>query len=96
MKVTWCKDLSDVVNIARTQGWIFYHKYKEKHYYYYVYAGTESELTCIAVEVKEPLKTKYVSIDEEGMLTSSDRPMMPACARVTEVVKDPSFESLLK
>ncbi|KUO39641.1 MAG: hypothetical protein AVW06_03435 [Hadesarchaea archaeon DG-33-1] len=95
MKVTWCRDLADVVNIARSQGWIFYHNYMEKHYCY-VYAGTESELTCIAVEVKEPLKTKYVSIDEDGRLTSSDRPIMPACARVTEVIKDPSFESLLK
>lgn len=95
MKVTWCKDLADVANIARGQGWIFYYNYKNKHYYY-VYAGTESELTCIAVEVRGPLNAKYVSIDEDGRLTSSDRPIMPACARVTEVIKDPSFESLLK
>lgn len=95
MKVTWCKDLADVINIARGQGWIFYYNYRKKHYYY-VYAGTESELTCIAVEVKEPLKTKYISIDEDGRLTSSDKPIMPACARVTEVINDPSFENLLK
>jgi len=68
VKVTWCKDLVDLVNIARGQGWIFYYNYRGKHYYY-VYAGTEAELTCISVEVKEPLKAKYVSIDEDGKLS---------------------------
>jgi len=95
VKVTWCKDLADVVNIARGQGWVFYYNYRGKHYYY-VYAGTEAELTCIAAEVREPLKAKYVSIDEDGNLSHSDKPIMPACARVTEVLRDPSFEDLLK
>lgn len=95
MKVTWCKDLEALVNIARTQGWLFYYPYQGKHYYY-VYAGTEAELVCIAVEAREPLGSKYVSINEEGKLVRSDRPIMPACARVTEVIKDESFEACLK
>lgn len=84
-----------MVNIARGQGWIFYYNYKGKHYYY-VYAGIEAELVCIATELNEPLKAKYVSIDEDGKLVSSDRPIMPACARVTEILKDSSFEELLE
>jgi hypothetical protein len=95
LKVTWCKNLEDVVNIARGQGWIFHYNYRKKHYYY-IYVGTEAELLCIAVETKEPLKTKYVSIDEDGRLVCSDRPIMPACARVTEIVKDKSFEEFIK
>ncbi|MDI6819475.1 MAG: hypothetical protein QMC89_01020 [Candidatus Hodarchaeaceae archaeon] len=94
MKINWCKNLADVVNIARGQGWIFYYNYKGRHYFY-VYAGTEAELICIAVEAKEPLKAKYVSIDEDGNLTCSERPIMPACARVTEIIKDESFEELV-
>lgn len=95
MRITWCKELEALVNIARTQGWLFYYNYRKKHYYY-VYAGTEAELICIAAEVKEPLRAKYVSIDEDGKLVHSDKPIMPACARVTEVAKDESFEGLLK
>ena len=95
MKVTWCKNLADLVNIARGQGWIFYYNFRGKHFYY-VYAGTEAELTCISVEVKEPLDAKYVSIDEDGKLSISDRPMMPACARITEVTRDSSFEEFIK
>lgn len=95
MKIVWCKDLEDVVNVARTQGWLFYYNFQGKHYYY-VYAGTEAELLCIAVEAKEPLKAKYVSIDDEGKLVTSEKPIMPACAKVTTVVKDGGFEGLLK
>ena len=95
MKIVWCKDLEDVVNIARSQGWLFYLNLHGKHYYY-VYAGTEAELLCIAVEAKELLKAKYVSIDDEGKLVTSEKPIMPACAKVTTVVKDEGFESLLK
>ena len=91
MKVTWCKDLADLVNISRGQGWMFYYNFRGKHFYY-VYAGTEAELTCISVEVKEPLKAKYVGIDEDGELSISDKPIMPACARITEVLRDSSFE----
>ena len=55
MKIVWCKDLEDVVNVARTQGWLFYYNFQGKHYYY-VYAGIEAELLCIAVETKDPLR----------------------------------------
>lgn len=95
MKVVWCKDIEDVVSIAYRQGWLFYRNLGGKHYYY-VYAGAEPELLCIAVEAKEPLKAIYVSIDDEGKLKSSDKPIMPACARVTNVTKDAGFEELVK
>ena len=93
MKIVWCKDLDDVVNVARTQGWLFYYNSQGKHYYY-VYAGIEAELLCIAVEAEEPLKAKYVSIDDDGKLVTSEKPIMPACARVTTVAKDEGFERL--
>ena len=95
MKIVWCKNLEDVVNIARTQGWLFYLNLQGKHYYY-VYAGTEAELLCIAVETKELLKAKYVSIDDEGKLTTSEKPIMPVCAKVTTVIKDEGFEGFFK
>ncbi|MDI6883598.1 MAG: hypothetical protein QMD00_00400 [Hadesarchaea archaeon] len=95
MKIVWCKELEDVVNIARSQGWLFYSNLGGKHYFY-VYAGTEAELLCIAVEGKEPLKAKYVSIDDDGNLKTSDKPIMPACAKIMNVVKDEGFEGLLK
>lgn len=95
MKIVWCEDIEDVVNIARAQGWLFYRNLGGKHYFY-VYAGIEAELLCIAVEAKGPLKAKYVSIDDEGNLKTSDKPIMPACARVMNVVEDKSFEELLK
>jgi len=95
MKIVWCKDLEDVVNIARSQGWLFYLNLKDTHYYY-IYTGTEAELLCIAVEANEQLKAKYVSIDDEGKLKTSDKPIMPTCARVMNVAKDDGFEGLLK
>jgi hypothetical protein len=95
MRVVWCKDIEDVVNIARGHGWLFYNHLSGKHYYY-VYAGVESELICLAVEVKEPLKAKYVSIDDEGRLRMSDQPILPACARIVKVAEDKSFEDLTK
>ena len=95
MKIVWCKDLEDVVNIARSQGWLFYLNLKDKHYYY-IYTGTEAELLCIAVEANEQLKAKYVSIDDEGKLKTSDKPIMPTCARVMNVAKDDGFEGFLK
>jgi len=94
MKITWCKGIEGIVNIARGQGWIFYCNRQGRHYYY-VYTGIESELLCVAVEVKEPLKARYVSIDEDGRLIPSDKPILPACAMITEVVKDEAFESLV-
>ena len=95
MKIVWCKDLEDVINIARAQGWMFHYRQRGKDYYY-VYAGTETELLCLLVEAEEPLKGKYVSIDDDGKLLISERPIMPVCARVVEVIKDESFEALLE
>lgn len=95
MKIVWCKDLEDVVNVARTQGWLFYYNFQGKHYYY-IYAGIEAELLCITVEAKDPLKAKYASIDDEGNLVTSEKPIMPTCAKVTRVAKDEGFEGLLK
>ncbi len=95
MKIVWCKDLDDVVNVARTQGWLFYYNSQGKHYYY-VYAGIEAELLCLTVEAKGPLKAKYVSIDDDGKLVTSEKPIMPICARVTTVTKDEGFERLLR
>ena len=83
------------MNIARSQGWLFYLNLKGKHYYY-VYTGTEAELLCIVVEAKELLKAKYVSIDEEGKLMTSEKPIMPACAKITTVLKDEGLEKLLE
>ena len=95
MKIVWCKDLGDAVNVARTQGWLFYYNFQGKHYYY-VYAGIEAELLCIAVEAEELLKAKYVSINDEGKLVTSEKPIMPTCARVTTVAKDEGFERLFR
>jgi hypothetical protein len=95
VKVIWCKDIEDVINIARAHGWLFYNNLRGKHYYY-VYAGVESELLCLAVEVNEPLKAKYVSIDDEGKLRTSDQPILPACARIVVVARDDSFEKLVE
>lgn len=95
MKIVWCKDLEGVVNIARSQGWLFYNKLGGKHYYY-IYAGIERELLCIAVESKEPLKAKYVTIGDEGNIKISENPIMPACARITNVAKDDVFEEFMK
>lgn len=94
MKVTWCKELADLVNMARGQGWIFHLERRGRHYYY-VYAGMQTELMCVVAEVKEPVKAKYVTINDEGKLVSSDSPIMPACARITEVLKDEAFEELI-
>lgn len=95
MKIIWCKDLEDVVNMARSQGWLFYADIRGKHYYY-VYTGTEAELLCLAVEVDQPLRAKYVSIDDDGGLKTSDRPIMPTCAKVISVARDEGFEKHLK
>ncbi len=95
MKVTWCKNIEDLINIARMQGWLFHYNHKGKHYYY-LYEGTRAEDNiCVAIEVKVPIKEKYVSIDEDGKLSVSDKPIMPACARITEVAKDELFEGLV-
>jgi len=95
MKIIWCKELEDVVNMARGQGWLFSIDLQGKHYYY-VHAGVEAELLCLAVEAKELLKAKYVSIDDDGNIKTSDKPIMPTCAKVVNVAKDEEFEELLK
>ncbi len=95
MKIVWCKDSEDVINIARAHGWLFHYNYREKDYYY-VYAGTEAELLCLVVEVKEQLRGKYVSVDDDGKVVTSEKPLMPTCARIISVAKDAGFEELLK
>jgi len=96
MKVIWCKDLESLINIARSQGWLFYYNYRGKHYYY-LYAGPRAEDNiCMAIEIKVPIKEKYVSIDEDGKLVTSDKPIMPACARIMEMAKDELFEGLVE
>jgi len=95
MKIVWCEDLEDVVNVARTQGWLFYYNYQCKHYYY-IYAGIEAELLCITVEAKDPMKAKYASIDDDENLVTSEKPIMPTCAKIARVAKDDGFEGLLK
>ncbi|MEW6592783.1 MAG: hypothetical protein AB1305_03785 [Candidatus Hadarchaeota archaeon] len=95
MKSVWCRDVEDVVNVARSQGWLFHYGTRGKHYYY-VYAGVENELLCLAVEAKALLKGKYVSIDDDGALQVSEKPIMPVCARIIEAAKDENFEQLLK
>lgn len=95
MRIVWCKELEDVVGIAQSLGWLLSLEVKGNHYYY-VYAETRAELFCIAVKVDEPLKEKYVSIDSEGKLKTSDKPIMPSCARITSVIKDEEFEEILK
>ena len=84
-----------MINVAQIQGWMFYLNRGGKHYYY-LYVGARAELFCFAVEAKERLEAKYASIDGEGKLVTSDKPIMPACAKLTEVVKDETFEELLK
>jgi len=95
MRIVWCKDIESLVSVARNMGVIFYYICRGKHYFY-VYTGTEAEIIYLAVEVKGPLRGKYTSIDEDGNLVTSDKPIMPTCARVVEVEKDESFEGLLK
>ena len=95
MKLIWGKNLEDLVNIAQIHGWIFYLNLGGKHYYY-VYVDARAELICFAVEAKQKLEAKYASIDGEGKLVTSDKPIMPVCAKLTEVLKDETFEGLLK
>lgn len=94
MRTIWCNGIEDLVSIARNQGWLFFHEYHGKNYYY-VYVGTEQELLCLAIEAKEKLDGKYVTIDDEGKIVTSDKPIMPACSRIVGVAKDEQFESLL-
>jgi hypothetical protein len=94
MRVIWCRDLSDLANIARAHGWVFHLAHGGKHYFY-LYVGTEEELICIAVQTEQPVTARYLSIDEDGKLSSSDKPILPTCARVTDVTKDETFESFI-
>lgn len=94
MRTIWCNDIEDLLSIARNQGWLFYLEYKGKNYYY-VYVGTEKEILCLAIDTKEKLEGKYVTIDDDGKIVTSDKPIMPACSRIVGVVKDEEFENLL-
>jgi len=95
LRLIWCKDLEDIVNIARGQGWMFHFESGNRHYYY-VYAGSEHELLCLSVSTKEPVNAKYVSIDDDGKLKLSQAPILPTCARIINVDKDEGFEEMLR
>ncbi|MFH1821867.1 MAG: hypothetical protein ABH852_05465, partial [Methanobacteriota archaeon] len=82
------------MSIARNQGWLFYKNHQGKHYYY-VYVGTEREMLCLCIEAKEKIGGKYVTIDDDGKIVASDKPIMPACSRIVGVAKDEEFEKLL-
>ncbi len=94
MRIVWCRDLEDIVNIARAYGWIFHYVANDAHYYY-VYAGVESELLCIATKSEKPLNGKYVSIDDEGNLKVSEQPIPPSCAKLIDVERDDTFTQFL-
>jgi len=94
MRTIWCNEIEDLLSIAHNQGWLFYLKHQGKHYYY-VYVGTEKENLCMSIETKEKLDGKYVTIDDDGKILISDKPIMPACSRIVGVAKDEDFEKLL-
>jgi len=95
LRIIWCKDLEDIANIARGQGWMFHLESGSKHYYY-VYAGSEHELLCLSVGTDEPVNAKYISIDDDGKLKLSQTPILPTCARIINVDKDEGFEEALR
>lgn len=94
MRVVWCKSLEDVVAVASAHGWVFHLTRGDRHYYY-VYAAGEHEMLCIAVRTDSPIAGRYVSIGDEGELKSSEKPILPACARVVEVARDEKFEETI-
>ncbi|MEM2874429.1 MAG: hypothetical protein QW567_00170 [Candidatus Hadarchaeales archaeon] len=94
MRVVWCRSIEDVVTVASAHGWIFHLQRGDRHYYY-IYAGVESEILCIAVQTNTSIAGKYVSMGDEGEMKSSDKPIMPACARVVEVARDEKFEEMI-
>ena len=94
MRTIWCNEIDDLLSISRTQGWLFYFRHQGKHYYY-VYAGADPEFICLVIEVKEPLKGKYVTIDDDGKIVTSEKPIMPSCSRIVSVAKDEGFEKIL-
>lgn len=95
MRIIWCSDLEDVINLGRIHGFIF-HIEKAGIHYYYVYTSGESEMLCIAVRTTNPITAKYVSVDDDGAIVTSDKLIMPSCAKVVNVLKDEHFEEALK
>ncbi|MEM2878334.1 MAG: hypothetical protein QXG10_02150 [Candidatus Hadarchaeales archaeon] len=94
MKIIWCKNLEDVVTAASGHGWLFHLAHGGSHYYY-VYAGVESELLCMLVRCDSSVAARYVTINDDGELKTSERPIMPACARIIEVTRDEKLEEAL-
>jgi len=94
VRTIWCNEIEDLLSIARNQGWLFYYHHQGKHYYY-LYVGSEREILCLAIEAKEKLAGKYVTIDDDGNIVTSEKPIMPACSRIVGVAKDEEFEKLL-
>ncbi len=94
MRAIWCEDIDDLLAIARNQGWLFCLRQNNQHYYY-VYVGTMQEILCLTIGVKEKLAGNYITIDDDGKIVTSDKPIMPACSRIIKVTKDEEFEKLL-
>ncbi|MEM1689648.1 MAG: hypothetical protein QXU01_02690 [Candidatus Hadarchaeales archaeon] len=95
MRAVWCKNLEDLVNIARGFGWLFYFEKNGRHYYY-VYVPLNHETICLVTEVKEPLDAKYTTIDDDGSIKLLKVPITPLCVKIVEVMEDKIFEEILK
>lgn len=97
MKGIWVKDIEDIVNLGRQIGFIMYFKLsKRTHVYYVRCSGEEGHVHYIMVALSEPLKGKFVALGDEGQVKISDTPIMPICAKITEVVFDLSLAEMLK
>jgi len=94
MRVVWCRNLEDIVNIGRELGWIF-HIEKNGRHYYYIYIPAEHEMMCLALESENRVPAKYTAIDDDGRIKLSDAPIMPACVKIVDVDEDETFEEIL-
>jgi hypothetical protein len=95
MRVIWCKNLEDIVNIGRGFGWIF-HIEKESKHYYYIYAPIDHEVICLAIRSDEPVVARYTAIDDDGKIKFSNTPIMPVSVKIVDVDEDETFEEILK
>lgn len=97
MKGIWVKEIEDIVNLGRQIGFIMYFRLSKRTHVYYVRAtGEEGHVHYILVALNEPLKGRFVALGDEGQVKVSDTPIMPICAKITEVVFDLSLAELLK
>lgn len=93
----WVKEIEDIVNLARQIGFMMSYKVDENTHIYYVRAsGGGEQVHYILTARLHPIKGKFVSLDDEGNLKVSDKPILPFCAKITEVVYDCSLTEILK